>query len=180
MEGGNLFYMTGVDRIRRSEQLFKRAVELEQCSDPEGAKRLYQQAVSLYPYNLGALVNLGTIFFQQGYFTKAEQLYRQAIAVDHEYALAHFNLANLLDRDYQRKYEAIQHYYTAIQIDPGYADAHYNLALSLQDSGCLMEAAKHWYKYLKLDPFSASASMVRGELDKIKKIIVVRREYEPF
>lgn len=158
-----------VNPMRLSEQLFNQALEWEPIN-VERAEALYQRAISVYPYNVGALLNLGTIFFRREDFFKAEQLYRQIIVINPNYALAHFNLANLLDKRW-RKWEALGHYRTAVEIDPNYADAHYNLAVTLRDVGRSMESAKHWLKYLKIDPDSCWAEVARKELKKILPVI---------
>ena len=61
----------------------------------------------------------------------AERHYRHAIEVDPRYALAYFDLGNVLDET-GRVAEAIQTYGTALQLAPTYADAHYNLALAYE------------------------------------------------
>ena len=114
------------------------------------------------------MVNLGTIFFHQRKWQKAEAQYLAAIAVDPEYALAAFNLGNLYDERGQRDL-ALKHYEDALRINPRYGDAHYNLALLFQTEGSAMNAVKHWNAYLKLDPQSDWARVARRELDKLKK-----------
>ena len=64
-------------------------------------------------------------------YGSAEQHYRRAIAIDPEYADAHYNLGVLLD--HKEDYDgAEQHYRRAIAIDPEYADAHCNLDILLE------------------------------------------------
>ena len=91
---------------------------------------------------------------------------------DDDYALAHFNLANLYDERGRREL-AEQHYARALEIAPTYADAHYNLALLQQGSNRMMEAVRHWNAYLKLDPSSQWAKVARRELEKLRKATVV-------
>ena len=63
--------------------------------------------------------------------------------MDPEYALAHFDLANLYDERGDRD-KAVEHYQAALRIAPNYADAHYNLALLYQGSNQPMRAVRHW------------------------------------
>ena len=96
-----------------------------------------------------------------------------ALDVDSEYALAHFNLANLYDERNQRDL-ALRHYLAALKIHPNYADAHYNIALLYQACGQALKAVRHWKVYLKLDPNSDWAIIARRELDKLRESTIVR------
>jgi tetratricopeptide (TPR) repeat protein len=96
-----------------------------------------------------------------------------ALEVDNDYALAHFNLANLYDERNQRD-RALVHYLAALKAHPNYADAHYNLALLFQASGQTLKAVRHWKMYLKLDPASEWAIIARRELDKLRESTIVR------
>ena len=72
------------------------------------------------------------------------------IEADPRYALAYFDLGNVLDET-GRVQEAIQTYKTALQLAPTYADAHYNLALAYEKIREPRKALKHWQAYVKLD-----------------------------
>ena len=56
-------------------------------------------------------------------------LYRRATESDPDYALAFFDLGNVLD-ELQKVEEAVAAYERALKLVPRYADAHYNLALA--------------------------------------------------
>jgi tetratricopeptide (TPR) repeat protein len=152
---------------------FEKAIELESSGAPLPDVILaYEQAVELDPTCAGALVNLGTIYFHQRKWDKAESYYRRALEADPQYALAHFNLGNLFDEKGDRG-EAILHYTIALRLEPGYCDAHYNLALLFQASGEIMRAVRHWKSYLRLDPGSNWAKIARQELDKLRRATVI-------
>ncbi len=165
-----------VERDRRlsAERWFQRGLELEQSGAPvsEQVIEAYKKAVELDPKSAGALVNLGTIFFNARQWTEAEKYYQQALQVDPEYALAHFDLANLYDERGDR-IQALAHYESALRISPNYADAHYNVALLYQGSNQPMKAVRHWKTYLKLDPASHWASIARRELARLRQSTVV-------
>ena len=80
----------------------------------------------------------------------AEKHYRQAIEADPRYALAYFDLGNVLDET-GRVHEAVPTYKTALQLAPTYADAHYNLALAFEKLREPRKALKHWQAYTRLD-----------------------------
>ena len=117
-----------------AERWFQRGLELEQTGAVEDAIKAYETAARLDPGSAGALVNLGTIYFNARQYDRAERYYKRALEIDGNYALAHFNIANLYD---ERNDDglALQHYKTAILLNPQYADAHYNLALLLERQG---------------------------------------------
>jgi tetratricopeptide (TPR) repeat protein len=159
------------DRAQRmeAERWFQRGLELEQTGSPlEEVIGAYEKAISLDMRSAGALVNLGTIYFNLQKWKEAERYYREALTAHPGYALAHFNLANLYDERGQRE-QALDHYQAALQIVPNYADAHYNLALLYQGANQPMKAVHHWTKYLKLDPSSHWSNIARRELAKLKQ-----------
>lgn len=157
-----------------AERWFERGLELEQSGAPiEDVILAYQKAVELDPSSPGALVNLGTVYFNVRAWRDAERNYRKALQVDPDYALAHFNLGNLLDEKGDRS-GALKHYQSALQLHPSYADAHYNTALLYQATGQTLKAVQHWKAYLKIDPSSSWAAIARRELAKLRDSAIVR------
>ena len=161
-------------RKESAEVWFQKGLELEQIGAPvEQAIAAYETAAKLDPSSAGALVNLGTIYFNARQWAKAEAFYTRALEVDPKYALAHFNIGNLYDERGKLKL-AMKHYQMAVKLNPQYADAHYNLALLHQGSGQVMEAVRHWKIYLKLDPGSQWGAIARRELEKLRQSVVKR------
>jgi tetratricopeptide (TPR) repeat protein len=159
---------------REAELWFEKGLDLEQTGAPaEEVIAAYQKAAEIDPTSAGALVNLGTVYFNARDWRLAEQFYAKAVEVDPEYALAHFNLGNLYDERGDRS-SALSHYVAAIRIHPRYADAHYNIALLYQSMGQPLKAVRHWRSYLTLDPSSAWAAIARRELAKIKDAAILR------
>jgi len=157
-----------------AERWFERGLELEQMAAPmEEIILAYRKAAELDPTSAGALVNLGTVYFNARNWREAERQYRKALEIDAEYALAHFNLANLFDERGDRS-KALFHYQAALRIHSNYADAHYNIALLYQAVNQPLKAVRHWKAYLKLDPNSTWADIARRELDKVRASTVLR------
>ena len=163
---------------REAEHWFEKGLELEQTGAPmKQIIEAYQKAAEIDRTSAGALVNLGTVYFNARDWREAERNYRKALEVDPEYALAHFNLGNLFDERGNRN-EALSHYLAALQIHPSYADAHYNVALLYQSISQSLKAVRHWKLYLKLDPSSSWAAIARRELSKLKESTIVRSPHD--
>ncbi|MGH9583099.1 MAG: tetratricopeptide repeat protein [Bryobacteraceae bacterium] len=157
-----------------ADRWFELGLELEQTGGPyERIIEAYKTAADLDPSSAGALVNLGTVYFNGHAWADAENYYQKALGVDSEYPLAHFNLGNLYDERGDAA-NALHHYQEALRLQPGYADVHYNLALLHQGQHDLMRAVRHWKAYLKLDGQSAWAEIARRELAKVEAQTVVR------
>ena len=162
------------EQRQAAEHWFQRGLDLEATSAPvPQVIEAYEKAIELDPGSAGALVNLGTVYFNARNFTMAERYYKRATETDPEYALAHFDLGNLYDERGDRE-RALEQYLAALQFSPNYADAHYNIALLYQGSQQPMKAVRHWMAYLKLDPSSEWAAIARRELDKLREAAVVR------
>lgn len=163
----------------RVQDMFLRAVQREEnpATVPE-AVELYQAILAMRPNHAPALINLGTIHYNQREYEHAEQLYRQATIADPEYALAFFDLGNVLD-EMQRLAEATESYQKAVALVPQYADAHYNLALAYERQGQRRRALRHWLAYVRLDPVGPWANHAKEQARKIlnteKLSIVTRR-----
>ena len=160
------------------QEMFQRAVKLEEkpATIPQ-AVEIYEVILESRPTHAPALINLGTIYYNQRAFEQAEQLYRRATVADPEYALAFFDLGNVLD-EMQRLTEATTAYERAVALVPQYADAHYNLALAYERQGQRRRALRHWLMYVRLDPVGPWSSHAKDQAQKIlsvEKLSIVSR-----
>lgn len=157
-----------------ADRWFEQGLELERRGAPlEEIVEAYQKASELDKNSAGALVNLGTVFFNGHAWADAEEQYKKALAIDPNYPLAHFNLGNLYDEEGDLE-AARLHYLAALKLQPNYADAHYNLALLDQGAGDILNAVRHWRAYLKLDGNSEWGQIARRELAKLESVTVFR------
>ena len=160
------------------QEMFQRAVHLEekQATIPQAAE-MYEVILEARPTHAPALINLGTIYYNQREFEHAERLYRRATVADPDYALAFFDLGNVLD-EMQRLSEATAAYERAVTLVPQYADAHYNLALAYERQGQRRRALRHWLMYVRLDPVGPWSSHAKDQAQKIlsvEKLSIVSR-----
>ena len=123
----------------------------------------YEQALCLDPEKLDALLNCGTLCYEEGNLKKAAEYFSRALRVDPASALAHFNLGSVLE-EVGRLEAARLHLRHAVRLDPSYPDAHYNLAFVCEKLGAQNEAKRHWQAYITLDPASPWCGYARQRL----------------
>jgi tetratricopeptide (TPR) repeat protein len=123
----------------------------------------YDHALSIDPQKVDALLNCGTLRYEEGNLKKAAEYFMRALQVDPENALAHFNLGSVLE-EVGRLEAARLHLRHAVRLDPSYPDAHYNLAFVCEKLGAHNEAQRHWKAYITLDPSSPWCGYARQRL----------------
>jgi tetratricopeptide (TPR) repeat protein len=123
----------------------------------------YVHALCIDPQKLDALLNCGTLCYEEGNLKKAAEYFSRALQVDPENALAHFNLGSVLE-EVGRLEAARLHLRDAVRLDPNYPDAHYNLAFVCEKLGAQNEAQRHWQAYVDLDPASPWCGYARQRL----------------
>jgi tetratricopeptide (TPR) repeat protein len=139
------------------------ALEYEAEETRAEAIDAYEQALSLDPEKLDALLNCGTLCYEEGNLKKAAEYFSRALRADPESALAHFNLGSVLE-EVGRLEGARLHLRDAVRLNPDYPDAHYNLAFVCEKLGSHNEARKHWQAYIGLDPASPWCGYARQRL----------------
>jgi tetratricopeptide (TPR) repeat protein len=127
----------------------------------------YDHALCIDPQKLDALLNCGTLFYEEGNLKKAAEYFERALQADPDNALAHFNLGSVLE-EVGRLEAARLHLRHAVRLDPSYPDAHYNLAFVCEKLGAYNEARRHWESYIKLDPASPWCGYARQRLASSK------------
>ena len=147
-----------------AEQWFAAALDLEKegkrCSE---AMEAYEQALRLDPQMVDALINCGTLHYEQGTFEQAADCFRRAVDFAPQNSLAHSNLGSVL-QELGRTEEARRHLRQAVQLDPANLDARYNLALVCDKLGAHAEAREHWQGYLQVDPAGPCGDYARQRL----------------
>jgi tetratricopeptide (TPR) repeat protein len=134
--------------------------------DPSGFSRArfaYDRALELDPHHVGALVNLGNIYYRLGQVPDARRLYERALALDPQNPNVHYNLGNVYD-DLEEFRTAIRFFEAALRLRPANADAHFNLGLVHDRMGSVNKVRKHMMAYLRLEPDGEMAEIAREYL----------------
>jgi len=123
----------------------------------------YDRCVGVDPHNVDALLNCGTLYYEEGNLEKAAEYFQRSVAAQPQNALAHFNLGSVLEETGDLE-NSRRHLRQALQLDPAYSDAHYNLAFVSEKLHSYAEAREHWQTYIKLDPLGPWSAYARQRL----------------
>lgn len=85
-------------------------------------------------------------------YGEAIAAYREALALDPDFADAHCNLGAVFYNRGERA-DARRHFERCLRLDPGHVEAHFNLANLLEEEGCNEMALHHYRTGLVADPF---------------------------
>jgi tetratricopeptide (TPR) repeat protein len=127
------------------------------------AMEAYDRALCVDPTKVDALLNCGTLHYEDGNFEKAVEYFARAISLQPDSALAHFNLGSVLE-ELGNLEPARKHLRQAVRLDPNYPDSQYNLAYVCEKLSAFVEAREHWVEYLKLDPVGPWSDYARQRL----------------
>jgi tetratricopeptide (TPR) repeat protein len=157
-------------RLAASDDLFARAVSLEQSGELEEAALAYRALLRQEGPDPATCFNLANVLASLGQSEAAVERYRQAIELEPENAAAWNNLGLSL-ADLGESDEALNAWRRAIEIDPHFLEAIFNLADALEDAGCFAESRPLWESYLRHDTESDWASYARRCLDGKAKTV---------
>ena len=153
---------------RNADDWFATALEYEADGKTRAeAIDAYDHALCIDPQKLDALLNCGTLCYEEVNLKKAAEYFERALRADPENALTHFNLGSVLE-EVGRLEAARLHLRHAVRLDPSYPDAHYNLAFVCEKLGAQNEAQRHWQAYVTLDPASPWCGYARQHLASSK------------
>ena len=104
-----------------------------------------------------------TTWVQLGYWKNSIELFRHALEITADNAVAHNNLGNAILHS-GKSDQAYEHYAQAIRIIPDFAEAHYNIARILTDQSKIDAALSHYGSAIKSNPRFEKAYYNRGIL----------------
>jgi len=123
----------------------------------------YDRCVDADPHNVDALLNCGTLYYEDGNFEKATEYFQRALAAQPQNSLVHFNLGSVLEEMGEFE-QSRRHLRQALLLDPSSCDAHYNLAFVCDKLHAFGEAREHWQAYINLDPTGPWSAYARQRL----------------
>jgi tetratricopeptide (TPR) repeat protein len=134
----------------------------------------FQQAININPKDADAFYNLGATYYalgkqskNQNYFQKAEQLYRQSIALNDQHTPAHRGLAAVLIETGQEK-NAFDLINTWQQRYPNSADPTIELARLYQEYGDNRRATDLLADALRMDGQNVRALKAMGHIREVQ------------
>lgn len=145
-------------KTQNIQQALDLAVQLHSTGRLSEAEEIYSQILQANPTQPVALHLLGVLTHQLGMSDKGVDLIKKSLAIKPDYAEAHNNLGNILEKQGQGKRDdAVASYRKALAIQPDYAEARYNLANALKKQSKLDEAVAGYREALAIKPDYAKA-----------------------
>jgi cytochrome c-type biogenesis protein CcmH/NrfG len=123
------------------------------------------------PKNLGAWSELGNLYFDSDQPKEAVEAYNQYLAIKPDNADVRTDLGIMYRKigDFDR---ALQEFRKAAQSDPKHVNSRYNIGIVLlHDKQDIKGAIQAWEEYLKVDTSSERALRLKGQIEKMKKMV---------
>jgi tetratricopeptide (TPR) repeat protein len=120
------------------------------------AERQYQQILATDPNNLGALSNLGVVYFRTGKIRAAESTLKKALAIapNDDFVLTTLGIVHYQQSRFD---DALMELRRAIDINPNSATAHNYLGITASQKGRQQEAEKEILQAIAKNPSYADA-----------------------
>jgi tetratricopeptide (TPR) repeat protein len=155
-----------------AETELQRGLKLAEAGDLAGAIAAHEAALARDPSIVRVHVNLISLYGRTGQWAKAEQHYRDAVALGFNLDEAHYDYGVL--QGLQEKWElAADAYRKAIAVNPHHADAHNNLGQILERERRFDEAAAMYRQAVDSRPTFRLARFNLGRM-----LIALNRESE--
>ncbi len=122
--------------------LLRQGAQLQQQGKLREARAVYHWVLQEQPNNPVALQLTGSLALEIDSFEIAESMLRRALEISPDFADAHYNLGQLLQRRYQFS-EAEKHFRSVLAVQPAHADALSSMSEVLRALGRSEEAAEY-------------------------------------
>jgi tetratricopeptide (TPR) repeat protein len=136
--------------------LFLVATTLTQVGTWRDGTSLFTHALSVTRDNWHIEHEYGVLLMNARRYEEAEAHLREALRLQPNHVLAHYNLAGILFRQRQPD-RAAEEYRQVVRLRPDFAEAHFRLARALAATGRWEEALPEYAAALRLEPGHAGA-----------------------
>ena len=75
----------------KSDQLFRQALTVERSGKKSTAAEIYKEVLRYHPTHIDTIINLGVLYYEDGNFSGAIELYRQGLSAQPKNSLLHYN-----------------------------------------------------------------------------------------
>lgn len=150
-------------RTRSLNEWFDLGIGCEEEGLYAEATEAFQTVLALDPDFSQAYFHLGNVMREMGILWAAEDFYLRAARMQSATTPAWCSLAEVQEEQGKTE-DAIVSYQAALAANPDCADGLFNLALCFEKAGRKLDARRHWFLYLKLDPCSASSQVAKRYL----------------
>jgi tetratricopeptide (TPR) repeat protein len=151
----------GSSKSESAATLLQKGLQEARAGKLDDAKDHFRAVLEQDPQNIYAHYNLGYIAQTKGDRAEAEKEYALALATDHNYEPALYNLANAVAADGNMQ-AAIGYLRRAIGVNDNDANAHFNIGLLLRRTGQSREGNLQIQYAVQLDPSLAAAARAHG------------------
>lgn len=137
--------------------------------NPSVLKKILKSILELEGGHVGALVEMGNLYFESEKLTQALEYYEKALEVQEDIVEAIYNIANIYFR--QKKFAAsIRYYERCIELDPEFPESYYNLGVVYYSLKYYEKAEYFLIYYTELDPDSFWSEQADDFLDSIEQM----------
>ena len=176
-----------LDKEKKGELYFYRGWAHHKLNDNNNASRFFESANLLAPDLKRKFIQLGIDYYDKNEFIKAIEQYEKALALDNNYAIAHYNRA-LAYYDLKEYDQSLAGCNTAILLDPDYTNAYIVRGLSLYYKNNFPGAIDDYNKAVELNENNSIAYFNRGlawyslsdfkkAIDDYNKAIILDNDY---
>jgi tetratricopeptide (TPR) repeat protein len=115
-----------------------------------------------------ALASFGEVFLRQGKLKEAQEFFTQSIALNPKDEILAYNVAEIFFGKNQAD-KAIDYYQLAIRIKPEWSEPYLKIGYAYLNRGDMAKAVEYLNEFLKRDPESPQAPVVKNLIESLTK-----------
>ena len=134
------------------EAIFELTFCMEIAEQQEQGILFFKSIIDKDPYSFQAWYCLGILYGKTDDFKAAIDAYEFAIAINDDFAPAHFNMGEILIEEEQYE-KALEHFHKVLKKESPYPDLYYSIAYCLERLGKYGQAIEYYRKVSKINTF---------------------------